>query len=263
MHMPPVLCVTRGHAAEHVVVVLSSRLLVASSARPFACCSCLTDCRGMHTLSCRQSSIQAAQREVEQQLNGSGLSLLVNNAGVGLVAPAEYVPLEKWRQVLDVNLQGPLAVTQVGVLASTAAQAKKRSTSFSTGACRHAAWNSLSACAWHSPVMFADSPSQAGKGSSCTGHAVWHASMHPAHMPAQDDSCTNRQHALIYWHAACVAPVCMSPAGLPAHAKGESASERPHHQHQLSGEILDSAACWQTWPANQYGMRTAQYCCLC
>jgi NAD(P)-dependent dehydrogenase (short-subunit alcohol dehydrogenase family) len=59
------------------------------------------------------ASIAAAQQDVQQQLGSSGLSLLVNNAGVGLVAPAEFVPLDQWRQVLDVNLQGPLAVTQV------------------------------------------------------------------------------------------------------------------------------------------------------
>lgn len=63
---------------------------------------------------CSESSITAAQQAVQQQLGSSGLSLLVNNAGVGLVAPAEFVPLDQWRQVLDVNLQGPLAVTQVG-----------------------------------------------------------------------------------------------------------------------------------------------------
>jgi NAD(P)-dependent dehydrogenase (short-subunit alcohol dehydrogenase family) len=50
---------------------------------------------------------------VQQLLGDGGLNLLVNNAGVGLVAPAEFVPLDQWRQVLDINLQGPLAVTQV------------------------------------------------------------------------------------------------------------------------------------------------------
>jgi len=62
---------------------------------------------------CREQSLAAAQQDVQQQLGGAGLNLLVNNAGVGLVAPAEFVPLQQWRQVLDVNLQGPLAVTQV------------------------------------------------------------------------------------------------------------------------------------------------------
>ena len=64
-------------------------------------------------MACRESSIAAARQQVGQQLDGAGLNLLVNNAGVGLVAPAEFVPLQQWRSVLDVNLQGPLAVTQV------------------------------------------------------------------------------------------------------------------------------------------------------
>lgn len=62
---------------------------------------------------CREGSIAEARQQVQQQLGGEGLSLLVNNAGVGLVAPVEFVPLQEWRRVLDVNLQGPLAVTQV------------------------------------------------------------------------------------------------------------------------------------------------------
>lgn len=64
---------------------------------------------------CRESSIAAARQEVAQQLEEGGVNLLINNAGVGLVAPAEFVPLDQWRQVIDVNLQGPLAVSQVGV----------------------------------------------------------------------------------------------------------------------------------------------------
>lgn len=59
-----------------------------------------------------EGSIAEAKQQVQDQLGDAGLSLLVNNAGVGLVAPVEFVPLQEWRRVLDVNLQGPLAVTQ-------------------------------------------------------------------------------------------------------------------------------------------------------
>jgi NAD(P)-dependent dehydrogenase (short-subunit alcohol dehydrogenase family) len=36
----------------------------------------------------------------------------VNNAGIGLAAPMESVPLDEVRRVLEVNLVGPIAVTQ-------------------------------------------------------------------------------------------------------------------------------------------------------
>lgn len=61
-----------------------------------------------------EDSISAAVAQVRAALGGvGGLQLLVNNAGVGLVAPAEFVPLDKWRSVLDVNLIGALAMVQV------------------------------------------------------------------------------------------------------------------------------------------------------
>ena len=42
----------------------------------------------------------------------AGLDGLVNNAGYGLACPAELVPLAAFRQQLDVNVTGQLAVTQ-------------------------------------------------------------------------------------------------------------------------------------------------------
>ncbi len=41
-----------------------------------------------------------------------GLAGLVNNAGVALGGPVELVPLEEWREQLEVNLIGAVAVTQ-------------------------------------------------------------------------------------------------------------------------------------------------------
>jgi len=43
---------------------------------------------------------------------GAGLDGLVNNAGYGLACPAELVPLDAFRRQLEVNVTGPLAVTQ-------------------------------------------------------------------------------------------------------------------------------------------------------
>jgi len=43
---------------------------------------------------------------------GAGLDGRVNNAGYGLACPAELVPLDAFRRQLEVNVTGPLAVTQ-------------------------------------------------------------------------------------------------------------------------------------------------------
>jgi NAD(P)-dependent dehydrogenase (short-subunit alcohol dehydrogenase family) len=37
---------------------------------------------------------------------------VVNNAGIGLGGPVEYLPLEDWRRQFDVNVIGPVAVTR-------------------------------------------------------------------------------------------------------------------------------------------------------
>lgn len=57
-------------------------------------------------------SIAATRRELEEELGGSGLDALVNNAGVGDVIPLEFTPLERFRATFDVNVFGVLAVTQ-------------------------------------------------------------------------------------------------------------------------------------------------------
>jgi NAD(P)-dependent dehydrogenase (short-subunit alcohol dehydrogenase family) len=41
-----------------------------------------------------------------------GIDVLVNNAGIGAVAPSESLSLERWSQVLAVNLTGPLLCSQ-------------------------------------------------------------------------------------------------------------------------------------------------------
>ena len=57
-------------------------------------------------------SVAEAQGVIEAQLGGAGLDGLVNNAGVGDTWPLEYVPVEKFRAVFEVNVFGVLAVTQ-------------------------------------------------------------------------------------------------------------------------------------------------------
>src|ERR671915_2319963 len=53
-------------------------------------------------------SIDAARDE----LAGGPLAGLVNNAGIAVAAPLEYLPLDQLRDQLEVNLVGQLAVTQ-------------------------------------------------------------------------------------------------------------------------------------------------------
>jgi NAD(P)-dependent dehydrogenase (short-subunit alcohol dehydrogenase family) len=57
-------------------------------------------------------AIAAAVREVGEAVGGHGLQGLVNNAGIAVPAPVEFVPIEDFRRQLDVNLVGQVAVTQ-------------------------------------------------------------------------------------------------------------------------------------------------------
>ena len=58
------------------------------------------------------ASIQAMADEVKAEVGDAGLHGLVNNAGTTLPCPIEYLPLDGFRRQLEVNLVGPLAVTQ-------------------------------------------------------------------------------------------------------------------------------------------------------
>jgi len=55
-----------------------------------------------------ESSIAAAA----QELGDAPLAGLVNNAGISVSGPLEFVPLEEWRRQLEVNVIGQVAVTQ-------------------------------------------------------------------------------------------------------------------------------------------------------
>lgn len=57
-------------------------------------------------------SIAQARLDVERALAGAPLAGLVNNAGMAAAGPLELLPLSELRAVLEVNLVGPVAVTQ-------------------------------------------------------------------------------------------------------------------------------------------------------
>lgn len=57
-------------------------------------------------------SIAAAAERLVGELEDAGLSGLVNNAGIAVNGPLEFVPLEDFRRQLEVNVTGLVAVTQ-------------------------------------------------------------------------------------------------------------------------------------------------------
>lgn len=59
-----------------------------------------------------RESIDQASRVIEEAVGGAGLAALVNNAGITIQGPLEYLPLDELRRQLEVNVVGQLAVTQ-------------------------------------------------------------------------------------------------------------------------------------------------------
>ena len=57
-------------------------------------------------------SIEAAAKIVSAEVGERGLAGLVNNAGIGLGGPLEFMPLDELRRQFEVNTIGPVAVTQ-------------------------------------------------------------------------------------------------------------------------------------------------------
>ena len=58
------------------------------------------------------AGVQAGARQVEQALAGAPLAGLVNNAGIAVAGPLLYLPVDEWRQQLEVNLTGVVIATQ-------------------------------------------------------------------------------------------------------------------------------------------------------
>lgn len=59
-----------------------------------------------------ESAVRAAAARVRGDLDGRTLYGLVNNAGISVPGPSLMVPIEKWRQQLEVNVIGPVIVMQ-------------------------------------------------------------------------------------------------------------------------------------------------------
>jgi NAD(P)-dependent dehydrogenase (short-subunit alcohol dehydrogenase family) len=59
-----------------------------------------------------EAAVQAGARQVEAALAGATLAGLVNNAGIAVAGPLMYLPIDEWRQQLEVNLTGVVIATQ-------------------------------------------------------------------------------------------------------------------------------------------------------
>lgn len=57
-------------------------------------------------------SVRAASELVAAATAGAGLDGLVNNAGIAVAAPIEFLPLDALREQLEINVVGQVAVTQ-------------------------------------------------------------------------------------------------------------------------------------------------------
>lgn len=60
----------------------------------------------------QQPSVDDAVEQLREAVGSSGLAGLVNNAGIAVAGPLEFVDVEDFRRQLDVNVVGVLRVTQ-------------------------------------------------------------------------------------------------------------------------------------------------------
>src|SRR5262249_39561380 len=58
------------------------------------------------------AAIEAAAKRVDAEVGSAGLAGLVNNAGIGIGAPIEFLDLNELRRQLEVNVVAVVAVTQ-------------------------------------------------------------------------------------------------------------------------------------------------------
>jgi NAD(P)-dependent dehydrogenase (short-subunit alcohol dehydrogenase family) len=56
--------------------------------------------------------VEAAARQVGEAVGDRGLAGLVNNAGIAVSAPLEFIPIDELRRQLEVNVIGQVAITQ-------------------------------------------------------------------------------------------------------------------------------------------------------
>src|SRR5438067_4374399 len=68
----------------------------------------------VYSFICDVANVSSVEQVVQQILEACGkVDVLVNNAGLTWGAPAETMPLERWRQVIDANITGTFLMSQV------------------------------------------------------------------------------------------------------------------------------------------------------
>ena len=71
-------------------------------------------CITVYSFICDVANVSSVEQVVQQILEACGeVDVLVNNAGLTWGAPAETMPLERWRQVIDANISGTFFMSQV------------------------------------------------------------------------------------------------------------------------------------------------------
>src|SRR6266700_3633889 len=67
----------------------------------------------VHALLCDVADATSVETMLQQALDACGkIDVLVNNAGLTWGTPAEEMPLERWRQVIDANITGTFLMSQ-------------------------------------------------------------------------------------------------------------------------------------------------------
>lgn len=60
----------------------------------------------------RQDTVDASVQHISTAVGDRGLQGLVNNAGKAVLAPAEFMPLQTFKDVMEVNVVGVLRTSQ-------------------------------------------------------------------------------------------------------------------------------------------------------
>src|ERR1700726_4991338 len=97
-----------GHAGAQVVITARREQWLTEAEK-----SLKDSAISVHALTCDVADATSVEQTVQQVLEKCGkIDVVVNNAGLTWGAPAESMPLERWRQVIDANITGTFLMSQ-------------------------------------------------------------------------------------------------------------------------------------------------------